>query len=504
MSLTAARMAETLTSTVLKVIVSGEPRPVRGVEILEPGATTSIEPGDLVLGIGTRDAAEALALVERTHAAAGLVLHTNLATDVAEVCRARGLPLLALSDHTTWSMAAQLLREATEASLAPVGDDIDPHELFSLADTLSELLDAPITIEDTGSRVLAWSAAQPGVDGARTATIMARRVPSQLRDSFRARGIFRQLARSSEPLLVAGDAQTKPRWILPIRAGGEWLGSVWAVLEGSQTPARAEEAKLLTDVLALHLIRLRARSDLDRHLELEQVRRVLAGQPSTLLAGRSTNSWSVALLSGPTTVEDSAMPAALRQQVWAATLRRHGWGRPMLADVDDQVIGLVASEGTAPGTAQWLRVVVERDHEQHPTMWATVNACTGLEDVPMAVRRVREQAGARGTDSRPFTTAADCWHQVCLQRSQSIRTDDLASPIPLLAEHPGDGELLVATLTSVLRFWGNPQAAAERLGVHPNTVRNRLIRIQTLVPLDLHDPEQRLALWLECERLTPR
>ncbi|WP_247048166.1 helix-turn-helix domain-containing protein [Arthrobacter rhizosphaerae] len=43
----------------------------------------------------------------------------------------------------------------------------------------------------------------------------------------------------------------------------------------------------------------------------------------------------------------------------------------------------------------------------------------------------------------------------------------------------------------------NAIVAAERLGLHVNTVRYRLSRVGTLFGLNLDDPETRLLLWLQ-------
>ncbi|WP_449066264.1 helix-turn-helix domain-containing protein, partial [Planomonospora algeriensis] len=50
------------------------------------------------------------------------------------------------------------------------------------------------------------------------------------------------------------------------------------------------------------------------------------------------------------------------------------------------------------------------------------------------------------------------------------------------------------TLRAWLEAQGDLTAAAERLGVHPNTVRNRLRRIGEITPLNLDDARQRLAM----------
>jgi DNA-binding PucR family transcriptional regulator len=45
-----------------------------------------------------------------------------------------------------------------------------------------------------------------------------------------------------------------------------------------------------------------------------------------------------------------------------------------------------------------------------------------------------------------------------------------------------------------LRHPGDPRAAAKELRIHPNTLRYRMRRMLEFTPLDLEDPDVRLAL----------
>jgi purine catabolism regulator len=67
---------------------------------------------------------------------------------------------------------------------------------------------------------------------------------------------------------------------------------------------------------------------------------------------------------------------------------------------------------------------------------------------------------------------------------------------PLLAQDP-DGTLL-HTLEVYLDEESSATLAASRLGVHRNTILNRLERLRGLLTVDLDDPEERLAVQLAC------
>src|SRR5690606_16646463 len=213
---------------------------VHDVSLAEPGDAGG-RPGELVLGVGVTDAADALALLERAAAAqaAGVVLKGPVAGDtkVARAARrAAGPALVELRPHTSWAHVVWLLRGVLDHASAPGAGAFGasgPHnDLFALADKAAEIIDAPVTVEDAQSRVLAYSARQDTTDPARVSTIVGRRVPPETLTHFRASGVFRRLARSADPVWTpAGPDGTLPRLIVPVRAGGEWLGSIWAVVK---------------------------------------------------------------------------------------------------------------------------------------------------------------------------------------------------------------------------------------------------------------------------------
>ena len=116
-------------------------------------------------------------------------------------------------------------------------------ELFALADACAALVGAPITIEDTQSRVLAYSSTQDVADPARVSTIVGRRVPDEVIASLRGRGVFRRLARSDQPFFVPAGRGLGARLVVPVRAGTEWLGSIWAVVDDEPPDRRAAVAQ---------------------------------------------------------------------------------------------------------------------------------------------------------------------------------------------------------------------------------------------------------------------
>lgn len=501
---TAAGLAEALTSAFVSLVQPGADRPVRRLELIEPGDGVAPDTGDLVLALGLRDLDEVVALVGRAHEASGLVLRHPWVDDpeVRRLCRDADLPLLAVAPDATWSAAVSLLRNALDKATSnrPYDESADHvyHDLFEIADTVGAILEAPVTIEDATSRVLAYSIGQAGVDEARMSTIVGRQVPREVRDHFRALGVFRHLATSDEPVfLAAGEQGVKARYVIPVRAGGEWLGSIWAVMEAPAPEVRARELSAAAEVVALYLLRMRAQSELHRQVQSDQVRTVLRGGLAARPDWLAPGPWRVAALAGP--VSDTAAEA--RCQLWQALTHRRGWREPLLADVDGSVYALLRAEGTAVGSWSWFGDLVRAESPRNSLLRVVAGA-------PVAT--MAELAGARasadelmrlapGVLDHPLATIETSWSAVVLARVVNCLTP-LAPVSPvreLLAREQADGGELAQTAAAVIDHWGKPRRAAEALGIHPNTVRHRMARFAQECAVDLEDPQQRLAVRLE-------
>jgi hypothetical protein len=66
-----------------------------------------------------------------------------------------------------------------------------------VANAVAALIDAPVTIEDRSSRVLAFSGRQDEADQSRAETILGRQVPERYSQLLTGLGVFRELYRSA-------------------------------------------------------------------------------------------------------------------------------------------------------------------------------------------------------------------------------------------------------------------------------------------------------------------
>lgn len=498
---TASEMATALPSHVLHVLHDGMSRDVTGVELIDVDLESVAHPGDLLLAVIPQPdlIARLDALSDHTGPpAAGLVVRRSLVDDdLVHGCERLDITLIALADGISWSLAIGLFQTALERERhTHPSDTMD--DLFALAEQIEEAIDAPVTIEDADSRVLAYSSRQDDTDEARVSTIIGRRVPREVRAHFRAHGVFRRLASTDEPFLVEGfmggetTPWVRPRFVVPVRAGGTWLGSIWAVTDEPITGDRLAALLGAADLVALHLLRLRSRRELTRQISVEQVRGALRGESVELPLPPPP--WRAAVLSGLS----HEQPAESRREMWHALLRRNGWPDPLLADLGDDVLVLAAANGAAPGGWEWLQTTIRRVGTAAGAVSITAGPVVkALHDLPGSCALAIEQTAL---PRAAVSTTDDLWPLLTVRRAVTS-LDGLPDPLHALREYDAErGTELLTTLRVVLDHWAEPRRSAARLGVHPNTVRYRVAQVSELLGTtsDLGDPELRFALAVWC------
>ncbi|MBC9820983.1 CdaR family transcriptional regulator [Terrabacter sp. MAHUQ-38] len=523
------QLVGTIGGGLLTVVVDAGGPPVDDVTLAEPASGVFGQAGDLLLGVGVERPAEAVALLEGAAAVdTGAVVMRRAAARNPQVRSAAtrlGVSLVELAEHASWAHVVWLLRgvldrAASGPALRAEGPVLD--ELFALADACAALVTAPITIEDTQSRVLAYSSTQDVADPARVSTIVGRRVPDEVIASLRGRGVFRRLARSDEPFFVPAGRGLRARVVVPVRAGTEWLGSIWGVVD--EEPPRHVLVSLsqTASVVALHLLRLRSQADLARRVAADRLRAVLSGDTLEAEAWLPPPPWRVVVLSGAhrdlavradrdadhDTDHDAGRDPERELEVWESAARRRSWRQPLLAIFDGVALSLVRDVpgDTAPGTWEWLLGVVEEVAGVSPTATASAGGrVSRTVDLDRSrreateVQRLRDAGRVAGTT----TTVEDAWAAVTNARALSgIWTEELLGPVGTLRDHDeAHRTVYLETVAAWLDHPGDPRAAAAVVHVHPNTLRYRMQRLSDVVDLDLHDPETRLALRLQLRAL---
>ena len=512
---------------------------IGGVAIHDPVDEPVLPRRALVLGVGVHTPADIAALLTSlgAHAAAGLVVRSPVSADpsVAAAVETAGVPLLALTRGASWTQLAALLR-----SLHAEGDVGDPGaetlgglpsgDLFSVANAVAALIDAPVTIEDRSSRVLAFSGRQDEADRSRVETILGRQVPERYSRHLVERGVFRELYRSEQPVYieppsVAGMADfALPRAAVAVRAGDEVLGSIWAAVKEPLTPDRAQAMCDAARLVALHLLRIRAGADVSRRLRADLVSTALEGGTGAFEAVRRLGLADQPVVVVALAVTDPAERARLADGLAMHLSAIHP--RCAAALVGDVAYGLipVVSSGS-PGTDGAAADSVEG--EQRAVRIATdfldrvgdrsrpvigigqvAFDAAGLPAARACADRALRVLRADAEDSgRRVARLADVHAEALLMELRDLAAahgDRPTGPVARLSAYDAEhGTNLVETLRAWLDAFGDVAAASAAMFVHPNTFRYRLRRLTEVSGIDLADPEQRFAAMLQLRAVYP-
>jgi len=255
------------------------------VVIHDPAETTGASTGVLLLGVGVAGEAPVLDLLDLLGAAGacGLVVKSpvQLTPPMLATLTRTGVALLVLTPAASWFQVVVLLRSAVDDTpMLRVGKvaGVPAGDLFSLANAIADLIDAPVTIEDRSSRVLAFSRRQEEADASRVATILGQQVPDRYVRMLADLDVFDQLARSANPVYVESyESGMLPRLAVAVRSGPELLGTIWAAVTERPSQERVEAFLGVARLAGLHLLRQREDANLSRRFHSEQLALVLHG-----------------------------------------------------------------------------------------------------------------------------------------------------------------------------------------------------------------------------------
>jgi sugar diacid utilization regulator len=523
---TLKQLLDNLGPSVAEVIVApkGLDIEVGDPVIDDPVESPSIDPGAIVLAVGTPpDGREARALVANAAASNAAVVVFKLhgrPSDCIDDAEREGITLLALADEVGWSHLYSLLalamptlgRDAAPSGLGsvPVGD------LFSLANAIAAMVGGAVAIEDPSGRVLAYSNLEGQViDEPRRQGILGRQIPV----TPGVKAAYQRLWASDDLIRVddISDLEILPRLAVPVRVGRETLGSIWVIegktaLGGDAERALAEAAR----IAALHMIHSRVSRDIDRRVRGDLLRSLVEGRtPAESAAARlgiDANA-DLVVLAFEMGAADEAEEQINRERLvdlvalYCEAFRLRApcvaLGRTVYAllPVDDQV--------KRERLMERAKDILEQAESTMsvPLRAAISSTVTGLKDVPGACREADRILRALSTAPARSKVAsiADVWNRVILLELRDLADDhpDLTRGrvTEVIAHDTSKGTSYFETLRSYLDAFGDVVVAAENTGVHANTFRYRLRRLQEIFDLDLTDPDERLVVTLQLRLL---
>jgi DNA-binding PucR family transcriptional regulator len=418
---------------------------------------------------------------------------------------ALGIAVVAVEPQARWELLYKLVNHAFEHH----GDRGDPlydsgTDLFGLAQSIADRTRGMISIEDADSHMLAYSASSDEADELRRLTILGRAGPPEHLEWIGQWGIFDALRASGDVVRVAERPELglRPRLAVGIhlpptdaRRRPGFAGTIW--LQQGSAPLADDVEEILRGgaVLAARIMSRLAAAPSMHTVRVQELLGLVGDDADVGAIARElgiTADGRAALI-GFVGVE-SSVPAdviALSASAFRADAQ--------IASTGERVYVLLPK--TSSSVTSWVRgVVAALRRELGLTLRAVIaSPLAGLAAAAAAraeVDRVFDSAarhpGAIGQvssldEARTTVLLDEIVSQVAGQpRLVDPRVRQLREAEPMLAE----------TLQTYLDGFGDIAAVAQRLHVHPNTVRYRVRRIEKLLSTSLDDPDDRLVLAL--------
>ena len=498
---------------------SGLDVPLAGLAIVDPDDEPDRYTGQLVLVIGVRGrAATATLRAAARRGAVAVAVKAGGATDVLRAAAAEaGAALLLVRPDVRWERLESLARDVLHEGGA-AGEE-GPGDLYTLAQTVALLTRGVVSIEDTASRVLAYSrsdadAAQ--VDELRRLSILGRQGPADYLRMLREWGVFDRLRAGEDVVHVDEHAELgiRRRLAIGIHAGPRQLGTIW-VQEGAE-PFAERAAEVLVGaarVAAGHLVRRRSQQAPGGRWERDLVAGLLDGRASPdLVAGTfGLDEHAGALVVGfavcdddtathePTTRELSLAELGEIVSVHAAAHRRAA----LCAAVGTRVYAVLPDVHRTDAALRTMCAEIVAAARRRSGIRAQAgigSPVAALAGVPNSRREADRVLDAMG-EEQDVAVFGEIRSEVLLtqtlgllEANPDLRDPGVARLVAYDREHRTD---LVASVVAWLDAMGDVRAAARRLTVHPNTLRYRVRRATEIAGMRLDDPRARLVHHLQ-------
>lgn len=278
---------------------------------------------------------------------------------------------------------------------------------------------------------------------------------------------------------VSDDQQT--RLVVPVGLRGRPGYYLAVAVPGRVTNVRRSAIATAVALLGLTVEQERDRRDTRRRLLGKTYELLIRGQvDAAAVVGEASGVSAlparvqIAHATGPDDALEDALIELERTQV--------------LASVDAGVLRLVAAPTQAVRASEDL-------------------AARGLVVGVGELVRLPDVAGAHATAALALaratpTTGVVWWERVVREGAVGLLAADVAASFSVSFLAGLDDEQ-TATLASFLAHHGSRLKVAEELGLHRNTVRNRIAQIESTLGRSLDDPDSRVAAWLALQARLP-
>lgn len=507
-------LVEAVGPPVLQVLAAprGLEQPVRGTVLHDPVDPLPDEADAVLLMAGLR--ADDPRATELVRAAAGrgycaVVVKRrggelgSLVTEASTL----GVTVLAADDDVSWRhLDALLLSVLGARGLAAHSSSGAGDELFALANAIAAVVGGSVAIEDMDRRVLAYSSiANQRIDALREQGILDRHVP----DMERNRVQYRTVLASTGVIRFPDVVDELARAAVAIRAGARPLGTIWAIERAGGIEMAGERALLDgARLAALHMLRSLNAGEVELHARESALREALDGSLTAPEVGfrLSLPDGADLVLVGFAALPAAADSAPLVPHIASVLARHLGAYRPDAALVTTSRTVYVLLPGSVSHAATRFAsgALTAMQASFADQIRAAISfASTDPTELPAMRREIDDilRVSTVQLDLPPVAGLADAHARVLLAHvaDELVRRPRLRHPgVVAMAAHDMEHRTeYSASVTAWLDAVGDVSAAAEQLGIHPNTLRYRLRRVRQMFDVSLDQPEDRLSVWMQ-------
>lgn len=490
----------------LTVVAPGNPESaVRSVVVAASAGDCTSGAILLAPGVDPAEVSAQKSFLEASHAGGAAAVVCKLGStpppQLGQLAAELDLCVLALAPEVPWDQALRDLQATLERAVTEQEERLPGvADLPSALDWVAEAAGGAAVLMDPELRVLGHSTAEFAIDELRLATVLRKdgtgEMPPGLRDEL-----------ASGEIIVAKDLG-RPRLLAPVISRGRLIG-ILSVLEGDSglTPDARQNVRIGAAAVARHLLDERSRRH-PRRPRREAVAELLDGRLDREEAARRLGCQAhagyflVAAVRLISTGPDDAGPLS--------SLLELGGGPGLVGHAIEAERATVVLAGEDPSTleaeATELAEHLVGQLEQLFAIESTAALGTVVEHLDDLGRSRRDAMLVLldENDERAVgrvRRASDSWAPMLLSDLATHVAGSLALAAGVgarLAELDAEkGTEYLATVRAYVDALGSRQATAEALGIHPNTVRYRVRRLQEAIGVDLDDPDERLALDLE-------
>jgi DNA-binding PucR family transcriptional regulator len=419
---------------------------------------------------------------------------------------ATGTAVVAVDPRARWERLYRLVDHVLEHHGDAENDS--GTDLFGLAQSLADRIHGMVSIEDEQSHVLAYSASNDEADDLRRSSILGRAGPAEHLRWIGQWGIFDALRAGGDVVRVAERPELglRPRLAVGIHQPGvdarrapAFAGCIW-VQQGSRPLADdAEEMLRGAAVLAARIMSRLSAKPSTHVLRVQQLLGLTESGPVDVdaiareLGVVGDGQAALVAFDNPGRHDRLADVLALSANAFRADAQI-GWRGSRVYVLFPQTNKRSSLQSWIRGTIGGLRT--ELGMQLRAAVAVPLAGLAGLPAVRAELDRVLDSAERHPDSFAAVTSLAEVRTTVLLDEIVTMVGADERLVDPRVHELQARDPVLVETLRVYLDEFGDVASAAQQLHVHPNTVRYRIRRIETMLATSLADPDVRLLLSL--------